>query len=71
MLPYEWGREEGAASSGVCCIAGDETEGLDLEERRKNEDLKLSYLLSWPACFSGRRARWVGMPAGLGAEMME
>lgn len=35
-------------------------EGLDLEDRRKNEDLKLSYLLSWPACFSGRLAWWVG-----------
>lgn len=38
----------------VCYRAEDETEGLDLEERRENKELKLSYMLNWSACFSGR-----------------
>lgn len=28
-----------------------------MEERRKNGDLKLTYLLCWPACFSSRLGR--------------
>ena len=29
----------------VCYRAGNETGGLDMKEQRKNEDLKLAYLL--------------------------
>lgn len=33
---------------------GAEIKGLNLEKRRKSEDLKLGCLRSWPTCFSGR-----------------
>lgn len=38
----------------VCHRAGYETWELDLETRRKSEDLKLAKILFWPICFSGR-----------------
>ena len=33
---------------------GNKAGGLDLEDRRDREDVKLLYLFCWPACFSGR-----------------
>lgn len=41
--------------------AGDGAWELDLEERRKGEDLKLTYLIHWPTCFSGSVGRQVSM----------
>lgn len=38
----------------VCCRARDETGRLAMEERREGDDLKFTYLLLWPACFSFR-----------------
>lgn len=46
----------------VSSRAEDKTEGLDLEERRETEEeLKLSYMLNWSTCFSGRVAWLVPM----------
>lgn len=36
--------------------SGDETERLYLEERRDTKDLKITYMLHCPVCFSGRLA---------------
>jgi hypothetical protein len=51
----------------VYYIAMDEPVGLDMEERRDNEDLKLTYLLCSTVCFSGRLSwRTQGMLSVLG-----
>lgn len=40
-------------------VIGDEPGGLDLEERRESEDLKLAHLLGWPTCLSVDLGCWV------------
>lgn len=44
---------EGKAEQKICCRAGDETGGLDLQEWRGREDLKLTYLLASLAGLAG------------------
>jgi hypothetical protein len=51
-----------------CCRAGDETGGLDLEERWGGEDLQLAYLfpwLVWPVCSQGMAACGWGWGYGM------
>lgn len=45
---------EGRPLQVGCYRSGDETEGSNMEKRRETEDLKLTYLLHCPTCFSGR-----------------
>lgn len=51
-LPLEMGELQWV----FCCRAGYATEGLDLEEQRRGEDLWLASLfpgLEWPVCLQG------------------
>lgn len=47
------GREKERPEQLVCCIAGDETRELQLEERREVEDLKTVYLFPSPLWLLG------------------
>jgi hypothetical protein len=42
------------AQQVVCYRVGNESGGLNVEERREGADLKLAYLLAWPSCCSCR-----------------
>lgn len=53
--PFRKGAEsEGEATASSLLQAGDGTAGFEMEESRETKDLKLTYQLSWPTCFSGR-----------------
>lgn len=61
-----WSRMNGsrdgrAASSGVCSRAGDETEGVDLEDRKEREDQLPASLSSMGGAVPGNacRIRWL------------
>ena len=51
LIPWEWGQQCVRIGPTYSLL---QSWGLDMEESRGSEDLRLAYLLSWPTYSSGR-----------------
>lgn len=69
LIPLEWRKsEEQPHHNGVCCRAGDETTGLDMEEKRGEVSVSHEH-----TCFPGQSSPWVPRESllELGAEIKQ